>query len=380
MTDRIYLDYAAATPLHPEVKKEMERVENIWANPSSLHKEGREARAVVDKARGKIAGILNCDTTELVFTSGATESNFFALRGVLEYHRLKKGKPHLVVSKIEHPSVKEVAEQLEAMGLEVSWLDVNKQGQVDVEALKSAVTENTVLASIIFANHEIGVIQDIENLIKIVKAKNPSTLFHTDASASLGWLDIDIKNLGVDLLTGSSYKLYGPKGAGFLFIKKGVSLQPQFPGFQEWGKRAGTESTSLIAGMARALELSHDWPKDKVRELSCFLIDEINANIDDVLVNTDTKNSVPHIASFSFAGVEAQLLTIALDQEGLSASPGSACSSGAVEASHVIGALGVDLNKYPGSLRLSLGLGTSREEVTRAIEIIKKVVSNMRQR
>ncbi len=378
MHKRIYLDYAAATPLHPEVKKEMARVEKLWANASSLHKEGREARAVIDEARAKIATILNAQTANIVFTSGATESNVLALRGVLEYARLKGERPHLVISKIEHPSVKETAEQLEKMGLDVTWVNVDKNGLVSPEELASAVNNNTVLVSIIYANHELGTVQNISDLVKTVKSKNEKTLFHTDAAQALGWLDVDIEKLGVDLLTGSGYKLYGPKGVGFLYVRKDIKMWPQFPGFQEWGKRAGTESTSLIAGMAKALEISVSWPRERVRVMRNNLISKITQNISDVLVNTPAEQSVPHIAHFSFGGVEAQLLTVALDQEGVSASPGSACSSGAVETSHIVEAIGVDLNKYGGSLRLSLGLDTESGEVERASEIIKNTVNKLR--
>lgn len=378
MSDRIYLDYAAATPLDRRVEKSMEQVDKFWANPSSLHKEGREARAVVDEARSKIASILNVKTKNIVFTSGATESNVLTVRGVLEYYRLKKGKPHMVVSKIEHPSIKEPVEQLERMGMEVTWLSVDENGLVDVDELVDAVKENTALVSIIYGNHEVGVVQKIGELVDAVKQKNSNTLFHTDAAQTLGWLKFNIKELGVDLLTASGYKLYGPKGVGFLYINDDVKLQPIFPGFQEWGKRAGTEPIVLINGLAKALELSVDWPRDEVEEMRNGLVKEVASRIDGVRVNTYIQQSVPHIAHFSFEGIDSQLLTIALDQDGLAASPSSACSSGAVRVSHIVKALNINTEKYSGSLRLSIGKDTKSREVEKAARILEKTVKELK--
>src|SRR3989344_1357403 len=279
MSERIYLDYAAATPLHPEVKKVIEESEKFWANASSLHNEGREARATIDDARFKVAQLLGAETDEIIFTSGATESNVLALRGVLEYEKSRGTTPHIIISKIEHPSVKEIAQQLEKNGVEVGWIGVDRSGLVNAAELSAVVRDNTALVSIIYANHELGVVQNISELVKAVKSKNPKTIFHTDAAQGLGWLDINTRDLGIDLLTASSYKLYGPKGVGFLFKKSNIKMQSLFPGFQEWGIRAGTESASLIAGMVKAFELSKDWPREQVRELRDYLITEIQKNI-----------------------------------------------------------------------------------------------------
>ena len=379
MSERIYLDYAAATPLHPEVKKVIEESEKFWANASSLHNEGREARATIDDARFKVAQLLGAETDEIIFTSGATESNVLALRGVLEYEKSRGTTPHIIISKIEHPSVKEIAQQLEKTGVEVGWIGVDRSGLVNAAELAALVRDNTALVSIIYANHELGVVQNISELVKAVKSKNPKTIFHTDAAQGLGWLDINIRDLGIDLLTASSYKLYGPKGVGFLFKKSNIKMQSLFPGFQEWGIRAGTESASLIAGMAKAFELSKDWPREQVRELRDYLITEIQKNISGVIVNTHSSLSVPHIAHFSFADIEADSLTIALDRAGVSASPGSACSSGAVQVSHIVEAIGIDTEKYPGSLRLSLGLQTTKQQMDKAVQILKQVVRDLRE-
>ena len=378
MSKRIYLDYAAAAPLDPRVKAEMDRVEKLWANASSLHEEGRAARAVIDEARAKMAETLGVQTDELVFTSGATEANVLALRGIVDFAKAAGERPHLVVSKIEHPSVKETAEQLEKTGVEVTWLNVDARGLVDVDELSRTIKENTVLVSVIYANHELGVVQDLAGLAQAIKVKNPKTLFHTDAAQALGWLGADLKQLNIDLLTGSAYKLYGPKGVGFLYVRKNVKLSPLFSGFQEWGKRAGTEPTALIAGLAKALEISAAWPVPRVREMRDNLISEFLKNVDGAICNTWPEQSVPHIAHFSLAGVESQLLTIALDRAGLAASPGSACSSGAVQISHIVQAIGIDLQKYPGSLRLSLGIDTQEREVAEAVNILKNVIRELR--
>ena len=379
MSERIYLDYAAATPLHPEVKKVIEESEKFWANASSLHNEGREARATIDDARFKVAQLLGAETDEIIFTSGATESNVLALRGVLEYEKSRGTTPHIIISKIEHPSVKEIAQQLEKTGVEVGWIGVDRSGLVNAAELSALVRDNTALVSIIYANHELGVVQNISELVKAAKSKNPKTIFHTDAAQGLGWLDINTRDLGIDLLTASSYKLYGPKGVGFLFKKSNIKMQSLFPGFQEWGIRAGTESTSLIAGMGKAFELSKDWPRKQVRELRDYLITEIQKNISGVIVNTHSSLSVPHIAHFSFADIEADSLTIALDRAGVSASPGSACSSGAVQVSHIVEAIGIETEKYPGSLRLSLGLQTTKQQMDKAVQILKQVVRDLRE-
>ncbi|OGE86630.1 MAG: hypothetical protein A3J48_01665 [Candidatus Doudnabacteria bacterium RIFCSPHIGHO2_02_FULL_46_11] len=378
MNERIYLDYAAAAPLHPEVKKEMMRAEKFWANASSLHKEGRAARAIIDNARLSIAQSIGANTDEIIFTSGATESNFLALRGVLEYLRIKGQKPHLVISKIEHPSIYEQARFLESMGLEVSWVEVGKDGLVNVASLENSIKENTALVSIIYANHETGTVQNIAELAGVVKAKNPKTLFHTDAAQGLGWLDVNVGELNADLITGSGYKLYGPKGVGFLYVNSRANLSPQFVGFQEWGKRAGTESTILIAGLAKALKLSKDWPREKVRKLRNDLLKKIQASVPGVILNSQSSSSVPHIAHFSFEGIDPQILNIALDRAGLASSPGSACSTGAVKVSPVLEALGIDIKKYSGSLRLSLGIDTEDREVAEAASIVKNEINKLR--
>jgi len=381
MPDRIYLDYAAAVPLLPEVKKIMDEVEEkAWANASSLHQEGREARGVIDDARKSIADHVGADTEEIIFTSGATESNVLALQGVLEAKRLAGEKPHLVVSKVEHSSIIEWARKLEKMGLDITWLSVDKSGRVDEQELVKSIKENTALVSIIYVNNEVGVVNEIKKLAEVIKSENPNTLFHTDAAQALGWIDFNINGLGVDLLSASSYKLGGPKGVGLLYIKKGIKFNPIFPGTQEWEKRGGTEATSLIAGFAKAVELSKTWPKEQVSDLGDFLISEITINIPDSVCNTPKEGNINHIAHFSFSGVESDVLTLALDREGIAVSPGSACSSGAVTVSHVIEALGIDTQKYPGQLRLSLGINTTRQEIETAVKIIEKVVSELRQK
>lgn len=377
--ERIYLDYAAAAPLEPEVKKVIDEVEaNAWANASSLHKEGRDARGVIDQARMDIAKALDAETHQIIFTSGTTESNDLALAGVLQYARMQGGKPHLVVNRMEHASIIEPVEQWEKMGLEVTWLPVDARGLVDPGELKKSVKENTVLVSIIYANNETGAVNDIAKLSEIVGEVNPNTLFHTDAAQSLGWIDFKVKDLGVDLISAGSYKLGGPKGVGLLYLSPRVKLIPIFPGIQEWGKRAGTESTSAIAGFSKALELSKKWDRKEMRELRDHLVEQILQKVPDSICSTPLEFSVPHIAHFSFGGIDPQALIIALDREGVAASPGSACSSGAVEISNVVKALKIDTEKYPAALRLSLGKKTTREEIEKAIEIVGRVVEELR--
>jgi cysteine desulfurase len=378
---RIYLDHAAATPMPFEVRKIISEIDSeIFANASSLHEEGRGARAIIDDARFRIAQFLSVQTTELVFTSGATESNHMAIVGVAEYARSHGQVPHVVLSKLEHASSMELAKMLARNGVEISWVENDGQGFVDPGALTAAIKENTVLVSVMWANNETGTMNDIAALSMAAKSKNPQVLFHTDASQAVGWVDFKVTDLGVDLLSASSHKLGGPKGVGLLYIKSGIKMQPLFPGTQEWGKRAGTEPVSLIAGFAKAWELSNAWSREEVRERRNALVRLVTESIEGSMCNTPLERSVPHIAHFSFTGIDSQLLTIALDRVGLAASPGSACSSGAVETSHVVEGLGIDTSTYTGHLRLSLGAETTDEEIHAAGRIIIDCVADLRSR
>lgn len=376
------MDYAAAAPLEPEVKKIMDEVEaRAWANASSLHQEGRDARGVIDESRLKIARLLDAETSQIIFTSGATEANNLALSGVLQHCRFKKkASPHLVVSRVEHASIIEAVEQWEKMGVEITWLALDKRGLVKPEELKRAIKPHTALVSIIYANNETGAVNDIDKLSEIVSEANPDALFHTDAAQALGWINFKVKDLGADLISVGSCKLGGPKGVGFLYVSPRVKMLPIFPGIQEWGKRGGTEPTSLIAGFAKAFELSKNWDQEGIRKLRDYLARQVIKKISGSICNTPLDFSVPHIAQFSFAGVDPQLLIIALDREGVAASPGSACSSGAVEISHVIEAMGIDIKKYPAQLRLSLGKKTSKDQIEKVIEILARVVEGLRRK
>jgi cysteine desulfurase len=376
---KIYLDYAATTPIDPKVLKAMlPYLKKEFGNPSSIHSFGQKALGAVDEAREKVAKFLGCDATEIIFTGSATEANNLAIFGLV-----KKGD-HIIVSKIEHHAILEPCRVLEKRGVEVTYLPVDKDGLVSVFDVKKAVKPNTVLVSIMYANNEIGVIQPVAEISQAIKTADKRIYFHTDAVQAVNYLDCQVNNLGVDLLTISSHKIYGPKGVGALFIRKGVPINPLiYGGGHERGLRSGTENVAGIVGLGQALEEIQN-PKlkihnIKIKQLRDKLIKRILKTIPGSQLNGSSKLRLSNNANISFKGAEGEALVIALDQKGVACSTGSACSSKSLEPSHVLLALGLSREAAHGSLRISLGRFTTEKEIDRFLKILPPIVERLRE-
>jgi len=386
-TKKIYLDCAATTPVDPEVFEAMEPYFNkIYGNPSSIHSFGREARSALDKARQEAASFFNCESEEIIFTSGGTEADNLAIMGCV--FGSKAEKPHVITSKIEHHAVLSTVEHLERKGvIEASFLGVDEFGEVSVKDLEKAIKPNTVLISVMYANNEIGTIQPIKEIGRLVREINKQRgekqrlYFHTDAVQGVGYLEADIKALGVDLLSMSGHKIYGPKGIGLLFIKSGTEIVPILHGGgQELKKRPGTENVAGIVGLAAAINKIKS-QKSKARmteDLRDYLIGEILAKIPDTILTGHPKKRLPNIASFCFKGVEGESILINLDLAGIAASSGSACTSGALEPSHVLSACGIEPRLAHGNIRFSLGKFTTKEDIDRVIEVLPPIIEKLR--
>jgi cysteine desulfurase len=384
---RIYMDANATTPLLPEV---FEAMRPFWmehyGNASSIHQQGQIARAAVDHARDSIAGLLRCRTSEIVFTSGGTESDNLALFGTL--HPDATGDPvHLVTTSIEHDAVLHAAESLAKNNVEVTFLPCTPQGLVEPTALRAALLPHTRLVSIMFANNETGVIQPIAELAAITHAHSPTTLFHTDAVQAAGKLPIDLSPKGplkdVDLLTLSGHKIYGPKGIGVLFVRRNVRLAPMLHGgTHERQRRAGTENVAAIVGLGKAAEISHAWLSTEGPAELITLRDRLEqgilSQVAECAVNGAGIPRVSNTTNFYFDHVEAEALVIALDLKGLSVSGGSACQSGATEPSHVLKAMGLTDARARASIRFSLSKLNTVEEVDQALALIPAAVSRLR--
>ncbi|MDT7897649.1 MAG: cysteine desulfurase NifS [Armatimonadota bacterium] len=379
--DAIYLDYAATTPLDPRVLEAMmPYLTEKFGNPNSIHAFGREARKAVDEAREKIAALLNCRPSELVFTSGGTESDNLALRGVASAYR-QKGN-HIVTTAIEHHAVLHTCRALQDEGFEVTYLPVDEHGLVAPEQVAEAITDRTILVSIMHANNEIGTMEPLADIVRAVKEKRPDVLVHTDAVQTVGHIPVDVEALGVDLLSFAAHKFYGPKGVGGLFVRRGVKLVPQLTGGgQERNRRSGTENVAGIVGMAKALEIAvAEMPTEipRLQTLRDELINGVLAQIPDSRLNGHPTQRLPHNANFSFFGVEGEALLLQLDLHGIAASSGSACTSGSLEPSHVLLALGLSREWALGSLRLTLGRFTTRQHLERVLAVLPSIVEKLR--
>jgi cysteine desulfurase len=375
---RVYMDYAATTPVDPRVLKAMKPYfSEKYGNSVSLHKQGREAKEALEESRKTIAAMMNAKPNELIFMGSATESTNMALKGIAFANR-KKGK-HIVVSSIEHHCVLEPARWLEKQGFEITRLPVNNFGFIDTSQLENAIKKDTILVSIMHANNEIGTIEDIEKIGKICKEKN--VYFHSDAAQSFGKIAIDVKKLNLDLLSISSHKMYGPKGVGGLYIKKGTKIEPLLHGGgHEFRMRSSTVNVAGIVGFAEATriqekEMASDAKKQII--LRDKLINEL-LNIEDAHLTGHLTKRLPNNASFWFAYIEGESLLMQLDMNGVSASTGSACSSESLEASHILLAIGLKPQEAHGSLRLSLGKYTTNEDVNYVLEVVPKSVERLR--
>ncbi|HAX62307.1 MAG TPA: cysteine desulfurase NifS [Elusimicrobia bacterium] len=378
---KIYLDYNATTPVHPEVLDAMlPYFKDFYGNPSSVHSFGQETRKAVEDAREKIAKFLGAENpSEIVFTSCGTESNNFAIKGTAFANKDKNCR--IITSTIEHHSVIEPCEYLsKKFGVDVTYLPVDKYGIVNPDDVKKSITEKTVLISIMYANNEVGTIQPIEEIAKIAKEK--SITFHTDAVQVVGKIPFNVKKTGIDLLSLSGHKFYAPKGSGVLYVRKGTKLHPLFHGgSHEKNRRAGTENVPYIVGLAKALEIAHrDMDKESKRILALRqkLEKGILEKIKYTQINGHPEKRIYNTSNISFNYIEGEGILMSLDLEGFAASTGSACTSGTLEPSHVLSAMGVPPEKAQGSVRFSLGHYTTEKDIDKLLEILPKIVERLR--
>lgn len=377
---RLYMDYSATTPVKKEVLDEMmPYLTDYFGNASSFHTFGREAKHALDKAREQVANLINAKPNEIYFTAGGTESDNWALEGIAFAHK-EKGK-HIITSKIEHHGILHKCEQLEKHhGFEVTYLDVDSEGKIRLEDLEAAIKEDTILISIMFANNEIGTVQPIKEIAKI--AKKHKIIFHTDAVQAAGNINIDVTDLGVDLMSMSSHKIYGPKGIGALYIKTGTKLYAYMHGgAQERRRRGGTENIPAIAGYGKAAQLAKENMDNHIQELTKLrkkLIDGILEKIPYTRVNGSLEDRLPGNVNFSFEFIEGEGILLMLDMLGIAASSGSACTSGSLDPSHVLMAIGLPHEIAHGSLRLTIGDFTTDEDIDYIIEHLPKVIERLR--
>lgn len=376
--DGIYLDHAATTPTDPAVVEVMmPYFTTKFGNPSSIYQLGQEARAALDQARRLVSTVLHCKPSEVLFTSGATESNNLALRGIVAEWRMRHPDgeaPHVIISAIEHHAVLDVADSLSETGVDVTIVACDDNGIIDPDSIESSIRPNTCLISVMCANNEIGSIQPIEAITAI--ASKPGIPVHTDAVQAAGVLDLNVKRLGVDMLSLSAHKFYGPKGVGVLFVKKGTPIRyQQRGGGQESGRRGGTENVPLIVGMSDALHRASAMRQDYAehcRSLRDHLWARLQQQVPGIVRNgtDDPERSLPHILNVALPGVQGETMLLNLDLLGISASAGSACTTGNSEPSHVLGAIGRDEQQTRAAVRFSVGRGNSMDEMDQAAQAI----------
>ena len=381
---RIYLDHAATTPVDPAVVAAMLPYwTEDWGNPSSLYDEGRRARAALDEARAAVAAALRCAPGEVIFTSGGSEGDNLALKGVVEAARLAGRGNHLITTRIEHHAVLHAADYLARFGTEVTCLPVDAEGFVDPAAVEAAIRPDTCLISVMYANNEIGTIEPLAAIGEIARAHRIP--FHTDAVQAAGSLPLDVDALGVDLLSLAAHKVYGPKGVGALYVRAGTPmLYQQQGGPQEGDRRGGTENVALAVGLATALTRAEERRaayNDHCRALRDRLVAGILSSIPDTRLNGPPPGSearLPNNVNVAFPGVDGESLIIALDLAGVAASSGSACTTGATEPSHVLRAIGVPEEAIAGSLRLTVGRDNTLEQVEQVLALLPEVVARLR--
>jgi cysteine desulfurase len=377
---RVYFDYNATTPVSPDVLDAVVAVtRDQFGNPSSVHHFGQRAKAALDEARAAVAALINAEPSEVVYTSGGTESDNFAIRGVAEALEAT-GRKHLIASAIEHEAVLNTLKALGRRGWQTTLLPVDQTGIVDPERLRAVISKETALVSVMHANNEIGTIQPVPQLAAI--AHEYGALVHTDAVQSVGKIPVDVRSMGIDLLSLSAHKFNGPKGAGALWIKRGTRMQPILTGGKhERSRRAGTENAPALVGMGVAARLAQaklTAEGARVGRLRDRLEEEILRTVPGTIVNGARSARVPNTTNISFERVEAESLLIALDLEGIAVSTGSACSSGTLEPSHVLRAMGFSAHRTQNSLRFSLGLFSTEEEVDRVVAVLPGIVEKLR--
>ena len=376
---RIYLDHAATTPTHPEIVKAMlPYFTDAFGNPSSIYSCGQEAKGAIEEARVKVAELIGAREGEIVFTSGGTESDNLALKGVA-FANESKGN-HIITSSIEHHAVIETCKFLERKGFKVTYLPVDEYGLVDPGDVKKTITDKTILISVMHANNEMGTIEPIAEIGKV--AKEAGIYFHTDAVQTVGHIPVDVNELRVDLLSMSAHKFYGPKGVGALYIRKGTKLTPfMHGGEQERRRRASTENVPGIVGFGRAAELAQQEMSQEKQHLTYLrdqLVKGLLEQIDHVRLNGHPIMRLPNSVNVSVDFIEGESMVLNLDLEGICVSTGSACSSSSLEASHVLLAMGLSHELAHGSLRFTLGKWTTEEEISRVLEVLPRVVAKLR--
>jgi cysteine desulfurase len=399
----IYLDHSATTPVDKKVLKAMEPYwRSHYGNPSSIHTFGQEAVFGVDRARTQAAEFFSCESEEIVFTSGATEANNLALRGIVKALKKEVPHPHIITSKIEHDAIIEPCRDLEDEGVEVTYLPVDKKGLVNLSDVQNAIKENTVLVSVMYVNSEVGIREPIREIGKLIEKINESKMnewqrvgaaqklpkprpiyFHTDATQAVNFFDCHVKKLHIDLLSMSAHKIYGPKGVGLLYIKKGTGIAPiQLGGHHERNIRSGTLNVTGIVGLGEALSIITETEREKnnkkVATLRDRLVDGLKKNIPDIVLNTDRENSTPAHAHFTFRGAEGESILISLDFAGIAVSTGSACASNSLKSSEVLEAMGVCEEDSNYSIRFTLGKDNTREEIDKVIKVLPPIVENLR--
>lgn len=375
----IYLDNNATTKLDDAVLKEMmPYLTEQYANPSSIYKFGKDGRKAVENARKIVAKTLNCEEDEVYFTSGGSESDNTAIRGIA-YAYKNKGK-HIISSKIEHPAVLETLKQLEREGFEVTYIGVDENGIIKLDELKSSIKDTTTLITIMYANNEIGTIEPIEKIGAIAKEHN--IIFHTDAVQAVGSVRIDVKSQNIDSLSLSAHKFHGPKGVGALYVRRGVRFNKFINGgHQERNKRAGTENVAGIVGLGKAIELAYEGLEEKnkkIKDLRDYYVKEITSKIPYTKINGSMEKRLPGNSNISFRFIEGEGILLNLDNAGICASSGSACTSGSLDPSHVLLAIGLPHEIAHGSIRMSLSKYTTKEEIDYVIEKMVEIVARLR--
>lgn len=391
---RIYLDNSATTPIDRDVLDAMMPfLTEQFGNASSIHYFGQQARAAVDKARHQVASLINARPAEIVFTSGGTEADNLAIKGVLDMVRLNRagaggagGAPHIVTSAIEHSAIKATCEQLEEQGVRVTYLPVYDNGVVRAADVEDAVTEDTILISIMMANNEIGTLQPVAEIGKLVRRqreRGQKISFHTDAVQAVGKVRVDVEEIGCDLLSLSGHKIHAPKGIGALYVRRGTRLQAQsFGGRQERGIRAGTEAVAQIVALGKAAEIAETRLEEesaRLRAMRDRFETSVLEQVPETVVNGDQERRVPNISNISFGGVEGEALLINLDMQGMAVSTGSACSSGSIEPSRIIKALGREDGLARGAVRFSFGRQNSEDEIDLILTALARAVEEIRQ-
>jgi cysteine desulfurase len=376
---RIYLDYAATTPVHPEVVKAMlPYFTDNFGNPSSIYSYGQEAKEALEKSRKQVANLINARQEEVVFTGSGTEADNFAIEGVA-FANDKKGN-HIITGAIEHHAVLETCKFLEQRGFDITYLPVDSYGQISPDDVKEALTSKTILVSVMYANNEIGTIEPISEISKITR--NAGVYFHTDAVQAIGHIPINVSSLGIDLLSLSAHKLYGPKGVGALFIRKGTKMVSfMHGGAQERGRRASTENVAGIVGLAKACTLAQEEMEKESMRLIILrdkLVNRILSEIEYTRLNGHPQKRLPNNVNISFKFIEGESMCLNLDLEGICSSTGSACSSSNAEPSHVLTAINLSPQEAYGSLRFTLGRWTVEEDIDRVIEVLSPIVKKLR--